>query len=375
MIATLRADLHVHTSHSTQSGNMRFLGSRDCYSRPAEVYRVAKARGMDVVAFTDHDSIGGALELLNARPDLAGEIIVGEEVSCRLPDGDLQVHLAVYGMTEALHRDLQPLRANVFDVIARLREADVLFALNHLLHFYRGEIPIDRYLRLLEAVPAIEVRNGTMAAAHNRLLEQIACEGVGSPRRSVERRGLPTPPFAVTAGSDAHTLRRVGTTWIEAPGRSRDEFLANLRNGQGVPGGAHGTTATIAGDAYGVIARYVAALAGFGPRDLPPWRQAACLGFSAVSLPFQFIPLVMAARSKAGERRAVEQLAAYLAAEKKSDPFTRAPDEREPSTRHTDRELVARHAEREPVARHTEREPVARHTEREPFRRASRTRA
>jgi len=312
MTPTLRADLHVHTCHSTQSGNLQFLGSRDCYSRPADVYRVAKARGMDLVAFTDHDSIGGALELLNDRPDLAPEVIVGEEVSCRLPDGGLPVHLAVYGMTEALHCDVQRLRGDVFDVIARLRAADVFFALNHLLHFYRGEIPLERYLRLLDAVPALEVRNGTMAAAHNRLLEEIA-KGVGKGFRQLsDRKPFPTPnSFAMTAGSDAHTLRRIGTTWIEAPGGTRDEYLDSLRRGLGRPGGAHGSTLTIARDAYSVIGSYVAALAGFGPRDVRSWRRAACLAFSAVSLPFQFLPLVIAARSKARERRAIDQLIAY----------------------------------------------------------------
>ena len=54
----LRADLHVHTCHSRQSGDFRFLRSRDCYSRPEEVYRVAKSRGMDLVAITDHNLIG-----------------------------------------------------------------------------------------------------------------------------------------------------------------------------------------------------------------------------------------------------------------------------------------------------------------------------
>ena len=119
MTPTLRADLHVHTCHSKVSGTLPFLGSRDCYSPPADVYRVAKARGMDLVAFTDHDSIDGALELLDARGPIATDVIVGEEVSCRLPDGDIEVHLGVYGMTEALHRDVQPLRRNVFDVTAR----------------------------------------------------------------------------------------------------------------------------------------------------------------------------------------------------------------------------------------------------------------
>ena len=111
---------------------------------------------MDIVTITDHDSIDGWLELLRPLPD-ADDILVGEEVSCRLPDGDIDVHLAVYGMTEALHRDVQPLRGNVFEVIARLREADVFFALNHLLHFYRGQVPLETYLHLLPLVPALEV--------------------------------------------------------------------------------------------------------------------------------------------------------------------------------------------------------------------------
>jgi predicted metal-dependent phosphoesterase TrpH len=343
MTPMLRADLHVHTRHSRVSGNLSFLGSRDCYSTPADVYRVAKARGMDLVAFTDHDSIGGALELLTDRPDLT-DVIVGEEVSCRLPDGNIDVHLAVYGMTEALHRDVQLLRRNVFDVIARLRDADVFFALNHLLHFYRGQIPLDRYLRLLDEVPALEVRNGTMLAAHNALVERIGGGSVATGRHAAK--------FAIVAGSDAHTLRRVGRTWTAAPGRTRDEFLRSVRQGLGRPGGVHGTTTTVAGDAYGVIAKYIGALAGFGPRDLNGARRAACLAFAAVSLPFQFTPLLMAARRKAGERRAIAQLAAHAASADR-EPVA-SPMEREPlrPSRVTDiSELEGSQVEREPFRR------------------------
>ena len=60
----MRADLHVHTLHSKQTGTLPFLRSRDCYSDPLDVYRRARARGMDLVAITDHDSIDGALELM-----------------------------------------------------------------------------------------------------------------------------------------------------------------------------------------------------------------------------------------------------------------------------------------------------------------------
>ncbi len=288
----MKADLHVHTWHSTHSGALRFLRSHDCYSSPVDVYRTARARGMDLVTITDHDSIDGCLELLDRHPDLE-DFIVGEEVSCRFPDGDIEVHLGVYGMTEALHRDLQPLRRNVFDVIARLREAGVFFALNHLFHFYRGQTSLESYLRLAHHVSALEGRNGAMLREHNVLIERYAAQG---------RR------WAVVGGSDAHTLRRVGTTWTEVPGAgTADDFMQGLRDGRALLGELTGMRLMVAGEIYGVVGRYMASLAGFGPCEQPPWRRAACLTFSAVSLPFQFIPLVAALRTKAGERAVVRQ--------------------------------------------------------------------
>jgi hypothetical protein len=69
----------------------------------------------------------------------------------------------------------------------------------------------------------------------------------------------------------------------------------------------------VAGDASGVIALYIAALAGLGPRDVRGWRRAGCLAFSALSLPAQFvIPAAVAAIGKSRERREVRRALAYL---------------------------------------------------------------
>ena len=300
MTAVSRADLHVHTCHSKVCGTLTFLGSRDSYSRPEDVYRTAKSRGMDFVAITDHDSIDGALELLSARPEL-DDVIIGEEVSCWMPGVDVAVHFGVYGMTEQLHRDVQRLRRNAFDVAGYLREAGVFFALNHLLHFYRGQMPFEAYLRLLEHVPALEVRNGTMVPAHNTLIERMAA------------RAPVTHPLGMVAGSDAHTLRRVGRTWTSAPGRTTNEFMQSLRHGLGRPGGAHGGPGAVAGDAYGVIASYAASLAGMGPQDVRGWRRVGCLAFVTASLPGQVVlPVAVAAAGKARERREVRRAEAHM---------------------------------------------------------------
>jgi predicted metal-dependent phosphoesterase TrpH len=294
--AVRRADLHVHSCHSLQSGNLRFLRSRDCYSRPEDVYRTAKARGMDFVTITDHDSIAGCLEFLDRHP-AAADFFISEEVSCRFPGSRLDVHIGAYGLSETLHRDVQLLRDNVFDVCGLLRERGVCFSLNHLLHFYRDQVPLDDYLRLLSEVPALETRNGTMLAAHNELVTALA-----------SRRGDGSPGLGRVGGSDAHTLRRVGLTWTEAAGGTPAEFLASLAAGRSDTGGRHGSARSIAADAYGVIGAYVASLLGLGPRDHSGLHRAACLLFSAVSLPGQILPFIIATTGKRAEARQVRRV-------------------------------------------------------------------
>jgi hypothetical protein len=168
-----------------------------------------------------------------------------------------------------------------------------------LLHFYRRQVPLDEYFRLLAVAPALEVRNGAMVAAHNELVERIAASA-GARR------------LAITAGSDAHTLRRVGTTWTEAPGETPGAFLAALRAGSGRPGGAHGTALGVACDAYCVIGRFMASLAGIGPQDHRPLHRAFCVAFCVGSLPFQFLPVMMLTRAKRHEAAITRETAEYV---------------------------------------------------------------
>jgi predicted metal-dependent phosphoesterase TrpH len=289
-----RADLHVHTRHSRVNGNVPFLRSRDCYSDPLDVYDIARRRGMTVVTITDHDSIDGCLELLSRRPDLP-DFLMGEEVSCWYPGAALEVHLGVYGITEAIHAELQPLRGNVFDVIACLRTTNTFFAFNHPFHFYRGQVPLADYLALVATAPAVEVRNGTMLAKHNALVARLW----------TQLRGDAAP---IVAGSDAHTTRRIGRTWTEAPGATAAEFLASLRAGRSRACGEHGGARAVAGDAYGVVARYAASIFGFGPEDHHGWHRLGCAAFVVASTPAQFLPIAIAWKGKRREERMVEQV-------------------------------------------------------------------
>src|SRR5216110_2785404 len=142
-----KADLHCHTRYSGQAKHLKFLRCRDCYSHPLDVYQTAKRRGMDLVTITDHDSIDGCLEFLDGYPD-AGDFFVSEEIECRFPDVDLKVHIGAYDISERIHRDIQPLRRNIFEAVAYLRSEGVFHALNHPFFFFKGQMPFDDYIRV-----------------------------------------------------------------------------------------------------------------------------------------------------------------------------------------------------------------------------------
>lgn len=77
----MRIDLHAHSTAS------------DGTDSPAELVRGAAAAGLDVVALTDHDTVGGYAEAIAAVP--AGlTLVTGAELSCRL-DG-VGLHMLAY---------------------------------------------------------------------------------------------------------------------------------------------------------------------------------------------------------------------------------------------------------------------------------------
>jgi predicted metal-dependent phosphoesterase TrpH len=300
----MRADLHVHSYHSGYAAHLRVFKTRDCYSDPEDVYRVAKARGMDLVCLTDHDTIDGCLEFLSRHPD-APDFIVGEEIECRLPArtrGDLRVpvrvHLGALGMTERIHRDVQPLRDNVFEAAAYLEQEGVFFALNHLFFFYSGDRWRPYAEALLRVCRAVETRNGAMSEEQNDLIDRIA--------------GAHPEPLTCVGGSDAHVLAYVGRTWTAAPATTREEFLAALREGRAAPGGEHGGARRMTAEIYSVIGSYWLGLAGRARHDLTPLDRAVGGALSIASLPGQFVPALVAVAQKARERSCMRRIAREL---------------------------------------------------------------
>jgi predicted metal-dependent phosphoesterase TrpH len=167
---TVKLDTHVHSFHSGDSTIYPLQGVlRECYNTPEAVYRVAKARGMDLVTITDHDQVSGALTLAD-RPD----VIVGCEVTGVFPDDGVKVHLNVFGLGEAQHFEVQRLRHDIRDLMRYLRQERLFTSLNHVASGINGPITAPHVASLLPWVNALETINGSRLPVQNRTARCLA---------------------------------------------------------------------------------------------------------------------------------------------------------------------------------------------------------
>ena len=108
----MRADLHIHTFYS------------DGTLSPKEVVRIAKEKGLEVVAVTDHNKIG-AWESLDEAAKKVGIIpIKGCEINCKYQDKVL--HLLAYGfentpeLMQLIHRADDEMQRMSVDLVEKL---------------------------------------------------------------------------------------------------------------------------------------------------------------------------------------------------------------------------------------------------------------
>ena len=271
----MKLDTHVHTfysGHSTIRPLDRIM--RESYNTPEGVYRRAKARGMNLVAITDHDRIDGALTIAD-RPD----VIVGCEVTGVFPNDSVRVHLGVLGINEAQHREIQRLRHDVTELLPYLRQERIFTTVNHVASRINGSITARHITALIPWVDGVEVVNGSRLGSQNQTARSLA-EAYGR---------------VPIAGSDSHTRRGIGLTWVEVPdARNREEFLQGLRSGRVRVGGRQGNYFTMASDICRVASGFYQEQVGRVIERPFEWRRQALFICATLGLPLVAIPLAVA---------------------------------------------------------------------------------
>ncbi|HEV8595357.1 MAG TPA: CehA/McbA family metallohydrolase [Thermoplasmata archaeon] len=187
----MRLDLHMHSRYSP-----------DSKLDPIEMVKVAKARGLDGIAITDHNAVDGAKKA-RAYGDSAGVlVIVATEVSTA--DG----HVLAYGVDQTLPRD-RSARETVEDTLA-------LAGVPVAAHPYRFWSGLGEEETLASSFAAYEAQNARTLRRGNTRAQSLA---------AAQRVGL-------TGGSDAHFYHEIGrAVTIVDGGSTEGEVLEALRGG------------------------------------------------------------------------------------------------------------------------------------------------
>lgn len=194
----MRFDLHVHTYYS------RGIFGQDGISSPKEIIKAAKAKGLDGIAITDHDSVGGLREAERFGKKLGIIVIPGIEI--RTMAGDI---LAL-GVKDIVEKNL-----TVNETIERIHDLGGLAVAAHPFSYWPGRGFGKELGKKMYKFDAIE---GFNAGVFNNNKKACAL---------AEKLRLP-----VTAGSDAHCAKHVGLAYAECAGSKPDDVLASIRAGK-----------------------------------------------------------------------------------------------------------------------------------------------
>ena len=191
----LSVEFHCHTIYS-----------KDSLTKPDQLVRTCRRKGIDQVIVTDHNTIAGARAAQSIAPDL---VIVGEEIMTT--HGEI---LAAF-VTEEIPAGLAPR-----EVIHRLKEQGAFISVSHPFDIYRGGHWDERdLLEILPDVDAIEVYNSRCwSPGFNQQAQMFA-----------ERHNV-----AGTVGSDAHAPLELGRAVLMLEQFQGPDEMRNLIR-KGVP--------------------------------------------------------------------------------------------------------------------------------------------
>src|SRR5215468_1265282 len=234
--ATGKVDFHLHSyaSNVTDYYAANAFAIPESYSDPLKLYPLLKQRDMTLVTLTDHNSIDGALEMLNAGlPD----VFISSEMTTTFPEDGCNIHVTIANVTPEQFNEANRLRRNIYEMIMYL---DIQISEEHrnpsgnrIIYFMthplmstqnrpygrEGSLTVEHIEKAILLCNTFEIRNGARTKAVNELTSRLL---TGLNPQLVERlafkHGIATKgdiPWikAFVGGSDDHSGINPGRTW------------------------------------------------------------------------------------------------------------------------------------------------------------------
>lgn len=180
----MKYDLHMHT-HYSKCSNLN----------PNLLLKLAKKKGMNGIAITDHHTFKGALKVSKINKDKNFEVIIGEEITTNA--GELLIY---YLQNEIKSRDFD-------EVIDEARSQNAIISISHPFRtsinpHHHFKYPIEK---IKNKINAIEVFNARNLPGNNEKSQKTAKK----------------LKIAGTAGSDAHFKFEVAAAYTIFEGNLR----------------------------------------------------------------------------------------------------------------------------------------------------------
>lgn len=214
---------------------------------------------MDFVTITDHNRIDGCLEIAD-RPGT----FISEQISTRFPDDRCEVHLLVWGLTEAQHEAMQARRENIFDLQTYLAAEGLAHAVAHPLYRVDDRLATTHLEKLVLLFKHFEGLNGHRARLLSDVTQFILTHLTPAKLDELaNRHGLaPTHPEpwikVLVGGSDDHGGMYPGSAFTETPSAANvAEFLEHLRAGRCEPLGTGGTPLALSHSLYNNLRQFI----------------------------------------------------------------------------------------------------------------------
>ncbi|MGE4558415.1 MAG: glycosyltransferase [Desulfovibrionaceae bacterium] len=259
MNALLRADLHVHSKYSTRPSQwvLQKLGCAESYTEPMDLYRIAKARGMDLVTITDHNTLSGSLEIAHL-PDA----FVSVEITAYFPEDGCKAHVLAYDITEAQFAEINKVRENVYDLASYLRGQGILHVLAHPMYAVNDRLTVEHFEKMLLLFKNMELNGARDGAANDALQAIVAVLTEETILRLADKHGMaPTheEPWIkrLTGGSDDHSSLNIARIHTEVLGATdAASFLAGVAGGAATPKGDPSTPKSLAHNLYSIAYQF-----------------------------------------------------------------------------------------------------------------------
>jgi glycosyltransferase involved in cell wall biosynthesis len=231
----IRVDLHVHSQASKRPSEwfLKKVGARESYTPIHTLYADAKARGMDFVTVTDHNTIDGALGLVETYPE---DTFVSVETTTYFPENNCKIHILIFDIGPETFAKIEAVRHNIYLLRDFIKANDLAYSVAHGFYNINQRLTLEILERLILLFDVFEGLNGARNRYYNETWQQILRELTPERIQLLSAKHNITPiscdPWikGFTGGSDDHAGIFIGQTATQSDCKlSKTAYIQSIK--------------------------------------------------------------------------------------------------------------------------------------------------